>query len=349
MSATAAIAASEITGLVLAGGRGSRQGGGDNGVQNLNGHATGAACGAAAGPAGRPGAGERQSQPGRLRILRRAGLARRAGRLCRSAGRFPDRAGTLRDALASDRPVRHPAVPARPGQPPGGRHASGRRRRHRDGQRARGRGRARRRGGAVPAAGVLHLLRAALLDSLVRFTQDGGRKDRQVDRPAPHRAGAPSIAPATPSTPSSTMLPTRWPSCTRSSASVRDTPRMSRIAEEIAAAALAASYDPKALGVDAVQAFLDAAGRAGDRHPRIRAPGPARCVRARCWRPRTSSPRSACRRTTSSAMDGFRFRRRAARGRKPSDTTLSPAGWSAPPWPVPPGAARRAPAMPSRS
>ena len=37
MSAPHAIAASEITGLVLAGGRGSRMGGVDKGLQNFNG------------------------------------------------------------------------------------------------------------------------------------------------------------------------------------------------------------------------------------------------------------------------------------------------------------------------
>ena len=37
MSAPAAIVASEITGLVLAGGRGSRMGGVDKGLQNFNG------------------------------------------------------------------------------------------------------------------------------------------------------------------------------------------------------------------------------------------------------------------------------------------------------------------------
>ena len=61
-----------------------------------------------------------------------------------------------------------------------------RRRRHRDGRHARG------RRACSAAAGVLPDAAPTLMESLVRFTHDGGRKIDRLDRAAPLRSRCPS-------------------------------------------------------------------------------------------------------------------------------------------------------------
>ena len=167
------INAHDITALVLAGGRGSRMGGVDKGLQTFNGM-----------PLALHTLMRLQMQQGGLigevminanrnlaayEAFCGAGLARHAGRLRRAAGGFHDRPGALRDPLPAHRALRHAPVSAGPGGAPG--RSAGPARTPRSPWRPRP-----RKTASVRTQPVFCLLRADLLESLVTFTQDGGRK-----------------------------------------------------------------------------------------------------------------------------------------------------------------------------
>ena len=267
----------EVTGVILAGGRGSRMGGVDKGLQNFRGMpmAMGTLMRLA------PQVGEAMINANRnLSAYESFGvpvwpdsLADYAGPL----GRLPHGAGALRDPLPGHRSLRHAAVPAGPGGAPR-RGAGARGRRDRDGGGARG-------GRPVPRRSPCsRLLRRELMESLVRFTHEGGRKidawtaqhrtvlvpfDRAGDDPGAffQRQHAGRTAPAR---------------------TVAMNPSIAQIAARLQ------GYDPQALSADGVG---DSSRSWSRRSPTDRDRGVLDAlgrVLARTW-----SPRSACRRTTT--------------------------------------------------
>ena len=160
----------DITGVILAGGRGSRMGGVDKGLQNFHGM-----------PLALHALLRLQPQVGEMMINANRNLAAyesfgvpvwpdAPGRLCRPARRLPHRAGALRDAVAGDRAVRHAAVPARPGR------AAGRRRWSATDAEIAMAGAREEDGAAARRSRCSACCGATLLESLVRFTHGGGRK-----------------------------------------------------------------------------------------------------------------------------------------------------------------------------
>ena len=146
------IARDDITGLILAGGRGSRMGGVDKGLQNHHGM-----------PLAMHALLRLAPQVGHVMINanRNLGAYESFGvpvwpdalpDYRRAAGRLSGRARALRDAVSRDRAVRLAALPARPGRAPG-RGARRRRRRDRD----RGDARRRRRARSQPVFCLMQL------------------------------------------------------------------------------------------------------------------------------------------------------------------------------------------------
>ena len=167
----------DITGLVLAGGRGSRMGGVDKGLQNHQGV-----------PLALHALLRLQPQVGEVMINANRNLGAyesmgvpvwpdAQGRLPRPAGRRAGRPRALRNAVSRDGAVRHAELPARPG-------GAARARRSKP-KRADIAMAATREHGEVMAQPVFCLLKAELLESLVKYLQSGQRK---IDRwTAQHR------------------------------------------------------------------------------------------------------------------------------------------------------------------
>ena len=186
------IDSNEITGLVLAGGRGSRMGGIDKGLQTHAGI-----------PLAMHALLRLSPQVGEVMINANRNLGAYesmgvpvwpdcAARLSRSARRLPDRPRALRDALPGHRALRLAALPGRSRRPPG------RRLRRRRTELAMA---ATREDGELRLQPVFCLMRANVLESLVRFTSSGRRKIDAWTARHSHRRRRRSTTPRRSSTP----------------------------------------------------------------------------------------------------------------------------------------------------
>ena len=288
----------QITGMVLAGGRGSRMGGVDKGLQAFRGMPLAMHALFRLQRAGRRDDDQRQSQPRRLRVHGRAGLAGCAARL----------PGPLAGFLAGLERCETPYLVVVPCDTPlfpddlVERLAAGvRRTRHRDRRRRHPRGRR-----AAGAAGVLHDADHGHAESLVRFTHEGQRK---IDRwTALHATRLVDV---------------------RERRRLRQRQHRRRAATARSAMTEATTAARRAAGDRLLRRRLRPEGAAGGGGARLPDNAWCRaCRRSRSWRcappsaaslPRTSSRRSTCRRRTSSAMDGYAFRARRPRGRGRDD------------------------------